>query len=196
MLSRQATVHITGVTPLQQNKEYESSVEKIGNETPTQYQDRTWIHRAHINDDDMVTIPAQAIKKALVSACRYSSEQIPGQGKKTWTKKFEAAVIVPGYEIELSQTKADIVMLPLYVPTNGQAGHGKRVWKKFPTLSKWDCTATVLILDNIIPNDVFLSMLDKAGRFIGIGSWRPENGGENGRFTFDEKAVEWAEVQG
>jgi hypothetical protein len=41
----------------------------------------------------------------------------------------------------------------------------------------------VQILDPIITEAVFTEILQKCGIYIGLGRWRPEKGGVNGRFN-------------
>jgi hypothetical protein len=47
------------------------------------------------------------------------------------------------------------------------------------------------VLDAIITEQIFREMVDLAGLFIGLGQFRPEKGGTNGRFRI-EKLV-WAD---
>jgi hypothetical protein len=49
----------------------------------------------------------------------------------------------------------------------------------------------VFILDPIITEDVFREMVEIAGMFIGIGRFRPEKGGTNGRFRI--KSLVWTD---
>ena len=46
------------------------------------------------------------------------------------------------------------------------------------------------VLDDTITNDVFERMLQEAGNFIGVGSFRPRQNGFAGRFKV--KAVKWS----
>ncbi len=52
------------------------------------------MNRAHVNDDGYMFIPPMAFKNCLSEAAKYISQQIPGQGKATYTKHFEAGVMV------------------------------------------------------------------------------------------------------
>jgi hypothetical protein len=53
----------------------------------------------------------------------------------------------------------------------------------------WEFKTGVIILDPIITEEVFREMLDYAGMYIGIGRFRPENGGTNDRFRLKE--LQW-----
>jgi hypothetical protein len=56
-------------------------------------------------------------------------------------------------------------------------------------MPKWSATFDVIILDPIISEDIFREMLTMAGMFIGVGRFRPEKGGTNGRFKIEE--IKW-----
>jgi hypothetical protein len=74
---------------------------------------------------------------------------------------------------------------------DGVRGSGKRVPRRFPIIPEWETTFDVFILDPIITEDVFREMVQIAGMFIGIGRFRPEKGGTNGRFTI--KSLTWTD---
>ncbi|HET8721021.1 MAG TPA: hypothetical protein VFM24_03265, partial [Nitrospira sp.] len=69
---------------------------------------------------------------------------------------------------------------------DGVRGSGKRVYRRFPILAPWSATFNALILDPEITKELFERMLDVAGKFRGIGRWRPEKGGQNGRFIVED----------
>ncbi|MGB1012800.1 MAG: hypothetical protein ACPG4T_01605, partial [Nannocystaceae bacterium] len=66
----------------------------------------------------------------------------------------------------------------LFVPSNGVAGHGTRVHRCFPVIGAgWKVRASFVILDETITRDVFEETLDESGKLIGVGRFRPQNGG-------------------
>ena len=167
---------IEGVTPLQQSKEYTSNEAKGPNETHADYEKRTWMQRAHINENGNVFMPAGALKKAMIDAARYSGDQIPGQGKKTYTAKVSSGICVVS-DIVTNKKEKDIEKRDVFAGMNN-----KRVWKSFPTVTGWTATTCLHVYDPILSPEVVTRILDTAGKFIGIGTWRPQNGGEYGRF--------------
>jgi len=83
----------------------------------------------------------------------------------------------------LNIRKADVAGLTLFVPADGKRGSGKRVLKTFPTVpAGWETRAVFHILDETITRDVFVYHLEQAGKFIGLGSFRPRNNSCFGRF--------------
>jgi hypothetical protein len=71
----------------------------------------------------------------------------------------------------------------MYVPTDGRHGSGKRVWKTFPVLPKWEGVIEIIVMDEQVTQEVLLNTVQTAGMFIGIGGRRPANRGDFGRFT-------------
>jgi hypothetical protein len=64
----------------------------------------------------------------------------------------------------------------------------QRVTRRFPIIPAWRASFDVYVLDPIITQDVFREMVEIAGMFIGIGRFRPEKGGTNGRFKIETLA--------
>ena len=175
------TVRLKSTTPYSQGKHYE--VEKKTREQAGDYEERTWRERLHVDDKtDEVFIPAMAFKNCLAEAAKYMSIQIPGKGKATYTKHFEAGVLVIDKTF-LGVKKKDVRGEWYFVPSNGQRGHGTRVKKCFPVIDSWEADVTFHILDEIITEEVFMQHLKAAGSFIGVGRFRPRNNGYYGRFV-------------
>jgi len=85
---------------------------------------------------------------------------------------------------------ADVAGEWLHVPSDGRRGGTTRVSKCFPVIPSWEGTVEFLILDELIDADVFRAHLEDAGRFIGIGRFRPRNNGFYGRFEVID--VKWS----
>ena len=58
--------------------------------------------------------------------------------------------------------------------------------KCFPTLKDWGGTVEVTVMDEAITEGVMKEFCEIAGRFIGFGRFRPQNGGFYGRFEIVE----------
>lgn len=189
---RIATAHLESISPYSQSKHYE--IEKLGRATGTDtessadYEKRTWRERVHVNPDGYVFMPPMAFKNCLAEIAKYLSVQIPGKGKSTYTKHFEAGVMVLD-GITLPIKKEDVPGEWLFVPADGRRGSGKRVSKCFPVIQSWKGTVTFHVLDDVITKEVFQQHLQDAGNFIGIGRFRPRNNGYYGRFKVNR--IEW-----
>jgi len=180
-----ATVTLTGISPYSQSKVITSAKEP--KETHDAHEERTWRERLHTTEDGFVFIPPNVLKNCLSEAAKYLSKKVPGAGKATYTKHFEAGVMV--LEPAALPIKAvDVRPERLFVPSDGKRGGGKRVWKNFPHIpAGWTTTTEVMILDPLITEDVFREHIEEAGNYIGIGRFRPRNNGYYGRFTVKVK---------
>lgn len=145
------------------------------------YDERTW--RAHLHvENGSVVIPAFALKMALVDGAKYSKETIPGAGKSTWTAKFMAGIGI--FEnAPLGVAPEDVDKITINAHADGRRGSGTRVLRRFPQIKKgWQADVPVTVLDATVTPGVLERMAGFAGYFVGIGQYRPQSGGTNGRF--------------
>src|SRR5258708_125848 len=106
------------------------------------------------------------------------------QSNSTWGKKFESGIMIDG-DISLGIRVEDLIERPVYVNADGVRGSGKRVWRRFPEIAKgWTAEFVVYILDDEITQEVFEKFVRRAGLFIGIGQYRPQNQATNRQFSF------------
>lgn len=174
-----ASVLVEGISPYSQARYH--NTEKLPKELNKDYEARTWRNRLHINDDGYVFIPPMSFKLCLGDAARFTSLQIPGKGKSTYTKHFASGVLIA--EALILPTKAEDVCGDwVLVPSDGMRGGTKRVEKRFPVIKEWGGEINIYILDELITKDVLQEHLTIAGSFIGIGRWRPQKEGIYGRF--------------
>ncbi len=191
-MAKLAKVSIEGISPLSFSRHYTDGVEKLPKESAKDYEVRTWRNRLHVNDDGFVFIPPMAFKNALSEIAKYLSVQIPGKGKSTYTKHFEAGILVVDPVI-LPIKAEDVKGEWLFVPASGKRGDGKRVSKCFPVIPiGWSGIVECHIIDSTITKDVFDQHMREAGSFIGIGRFRPRNNGFYGRFRV--VGIEWSET--
>lgn len=181
-----AIVRLESITPYSQSRHYDTP--RLPKESALDYENRTWADRLHVDNDGNVFIPPMAFKNCLSEVARFMGKQIPGKGKSTYTKHFEAGVLVME-PLVLPIKKDEVPRETYFVPADGKRGSGKRVTKHFPVIQKWAGDVTFYVLDETITEDVFREHLEEAGKFIGIGRFRPRNNGFYGRFAV--KAVSW-----
>ena len=181
--------------PYSQGRHYsKTTVPELEKEGKDAYETRTWRNRMHVKNGE-VYIPPMAFKNCLAEAAKFLSIQIPGKGKATYTKHFEAGVMVVD-EVMLGIRADDVQGERLFVPSNGRRGDGTRVERVFPLIPEWEADVTIHIIDETITEDVLARHLREAGMLIGVGRFRPRNNGFYGRFTLvslDEEMEEAAE---
>jgi hypothetical protein len=181
-------VELESISPYSQSKHYE--VEKLnkGKEMMRDYEARTWRERMHYDEHDNVFIPCMAFKNCLSEAAKFLNIRVEGEGKATWTKNFEAGVMVLD-NVPLGVKKGDAQCEWNFVPSDGKRGSGKRVNKCFPLFSHWKGIVKFHIIDEKITAEIFEKVLNEAGQLIGIGRFRPRNNGFYGRFKVN--SIEW-----
>lgn len=182
-----AIATLTSVSPYSQSRHH--TTEKLPKESASDFEKRTWRERMHVNEDGFVFIPPMAFKNCLAEAAKFLQRQIPGKGKSTYTKHFEAGVLVVE-PLVLPIKREDVQGEWLFLPSDGKRGSGSRVDKCYPLIASWSGDVTFMILDETITEDVFREHLEEAGKFIGIGRFRPRNNGYYGRFKVE--AVKWS----
>ena len=174
-----ATVTLKSTTPYSQSRHY--TTPELEKENKRDYEARTWRDRLHVNEDGFVYIPPMSFKNCLAEAAKFLGKQIPGKGKSTYTKHFEAGTLVTE-PVVLPVKKEEVEGEWLFVPSDGIRGSGKRVDKCFPVIRHWGGKVTFYIIDETITKEVFMDHLRDAGSLIGIGRFRPRNNGFYGRF--------------
>lgn len=179
------TAKLKSVAPIAFSRPVQS--EKNTGESHDAFEKRTWRERLHVNSEGRAFIPPMALKNALSEVAKYLGETVPGQGKATYTKHFEAGVMVID-PIDLGVSAEDVKGQTMFVPASGRRGDGKRVWKTFPVIPEWTGGVTIYVMDPLLIDkpDVIERYLSHAGKFIGMGSFRPRNNGFFGRFDVVE----------
>lgn len=182
MSKRCCMATIEGVSDyIQSRKLTEVKKEK---ESYDDFEKRIWREKCNYNPETLeVFIPPMALKQCVDEACKRLAIRIPGRGTSTYAKHFEGGVLVmdgPGLGVKRDAVDGTSI----WCSPEGKKGRyaKKRVSRTFPTIRKWRAEVSFWIFDDIIPKDVFERVVREAGAFVGIGSFRPENGGYCGRF--------------
>lgn len=176
---------LISVSPYSQSRKYEREFARDDKETHDDYEVRTWAHRLHTLPDGRVFIPPTQFKESLVECATYLSVQIPGKGKATYTKHFKAGILISEGLI-LPIQAADVEGEWLSLDSQPGSTRGGRVWRCMPKIPEWQGDLTIHVLDETITQDVLRYHLEQMGAFIGIGRFRPKNGGYYGRFRLEE----------
>lgn len=182
-----ARAHLKSVAPYSQSRYHDTP--RNDKEGHDEYEQRTWRERLSTTPSGQVFIPPMAFKKSLESAASFLSVQIKGRGKATYTKHFKAGILVTE-GLTLPVKKDAVPGETFFVHANGRSG--TRVKRTFPVIQTWEGTVQFFVLDDTITEKVFTEHLREAGSFIGIGRFRPENGGFYGRW--EVLSVDWRDA--
>lgn len=179
-------VHLESVAPYSQSKQVFEPKNKM--EQAADYEERTWRHRIHRNEDGYVVIPGHVFKICLQNAAQFLSMRVPGKGQATYSKHFKSGVLVLD-DLVLPIKAEDVQGERLSLNADGKSGGGKRVVRIMPVIPKWSGVVTFYVGDETINQEAFEHHMTAAGQFIGIGRWRPQSGGMKGRFRVNK--IEW-----
>ena len=183
---RIATIQIKGITPYSQSRPLEA--EKDRNESHDDFDKRIWMSHAHIDNDGDPFIPAVSIIQGMAAAASYLGKggELKKKGQSTWAQNFTCGLAVArGPKFGGSKVRPERV----YCNADGKRGSGTRVWRTFPIYDEWTSTIMIHILDDTIPDEVFAKVLEAFGLFIGVGRYRPQNGGYLGRFVIEKVEI-------
>lgn len=158
---------------------------KKSDETHEQFEERTWQQKVRQTSDGQAYVQPFACKNAVEAAGSRLNMKLTG--KATYTKLFRQGIMIND-NLLLTQdgkpiTVDQIVPVPMFVPSDGKRGSGKRVMRIFPQIASWQTEVEIICFDQRLTEDVVRVHLEEAGKFIGFGSMRVENGGVAGRFA-------------
>lgn len=164
--------------------------ERKQNETPGEFEKRAWRERMHTTDNGQIFIPPMAFKWSLDGAAALLGKRVPGRGQKQYRSIFQSGVLVTE-GLVLPIKAEDVPGEWLWMNADGRRGSGTRVQRCYGRIDKWSGKVAFHILNDAITEEVFEEHLIAAGKFVGIGRFRPANGGYYGRFLVDE--VQWVD---
>jgi hypothetical protein len=186
---RIAVCHLKSISPYSQSRAH--LTERLNRETPDQFEKRTWREKCHYNKDGNILIPPTSYKQALDRAALMISRPVPGKNRQTYSKFFLSGVMCID-QIVLPNKKDEVRGELVHCHANGRRGSGTRVWRTFPVIDEWKARVSFHVIADEITPDVFEEALQQAGAFVGIGRFRAENGGTNGRWKVEK--VEWQDA--
>jgi hypothetical protein len=179
----QITLRITGISPLIQhrwgNKAKEMMRQKhAGKKTRTRDirdPEAEGREAMYLTDDGKPGVPGMAIKRAIIAAAHKDIGI-----EKTLVKKSIFLVCNDSKKvIPMDCDDPVIVEDPVIV------GVGSADLRYRPYFHRWSVDLTFVTDSELLQLNDLLNLIDRAGFGVGIGEWRPETGGEYGRFEVD-----------
>lgn len=159
-------------------------------ESHEDYDARTWREKANYDEEGIVFIPAIAFKQAMDLAAKRLAIPDPDNKRANFTKYFVSDVICE-HNLSIGVHKDKMPSITINANVDGVRGSGKRVPRTFPQISSWRGVTSFLVMERKIKPEHFEKVLTMAGRSIGVGQFRPEKGGLNGRFVIEKVQYEW-----
>jgi hypothetical protein len=189
-------VHIESIPGSPYSQSAMHDAQKLDRESHDDYDIRTYLEKCTTNADGQVCIPSMALKQCIDTAAYKLGHKVPNRRGATF-KNFFASGFFCNEDVPIANgkalKKADAGMITINAHANGMRGSGTRVKRRFPEFHNWSGIAEFTIVDDIITREVFEDHLKAAGMIVGIGRYRPENGGKNGRFRATK--FEWNDLK-
>lgn len=166
-------VRIEGISPLLQHRFPMDEVDvksKAKNQKQTQDDVESYLYR----ENGLVVQPSTHIIGALKKGG--AKFQITGQGKLTYKNLMGSGVVtispanIPHVHQEFKIDRRPVVI------------QSSRIVRSRPIFDPWALEFTLEFDEEEVPKDVLKQIFDYAGRFVGIGDFRPSCGGPFGRF--------------
>lgn len=147
-----------------------------------EWEKEIWKKKMHFSPDGRLVIPGTAFKRSLEDGAKYLGITVPGKGRRQFGSLFKSAVIIPE-NLTTDVTEDQIYPATVFVNPQGIRGGGSRVAKIFPQCDAWRATGSLIVTDAAITEEILKQHIQAAGLYIGLGRWRIEKGGMNGRFV-------------
>jgi len=175
-------VRIKGITPLLMNKPEEYGFdEQWVEKKAAQDWEKDALKKLYIDSKERIYQPSTHIEMSLIEAGK--KVKVKGQGKATYSKLFGSMISLEEFEILHLKPEYEIHKILVVIPsTKG------RVMRYRPVFNDWELEFHIVFEDEI-PADVVKECLEIAGKYVGIGDWRPQKKGKFGKF----QVVNWEE---
>jgi len=167
-------ITIEGTTPLLFNKppEYEhDSKVKVNNPNIDENEE---VKNKLYSVNGKIYTPATHIRGALINAGK--DLRVKGKGKATYSKMFASMAMITPEALVHKKTKLDVLTVRTVNPNT----KGQHMTKR-PRLEIWALDFICEVEDEI-PLEVLKEAFERAGRYVGIGDWRPATKGVHGKF--------------
>lgn len=175
-------VTIQGTTPLLFNRFRDTQIEGKSKKRTGAIMESEIEDKLYLNEKGKVLLPAVYIKNALSEASKQF--KIVGKGKSTYTKLVASTIDVEPFMIDFDSDKYEVFRISAVNPmTRG------RMMTERPKFNKWSASFEIILNDPAIPINVINEILEHAGKYVGIGDWRPQTKGMFGKFLISEFKV-------
>ena len=174
MNNKKIAVTIEGISPLLQHRfpiAVEDAKSKIRNQKQSQDDVESYLYK---DDKGTLIQPSDHIIGAMKAAgAKY---QIPGRGKSTYKSIMGSGIVcIDPFYIPHEINKWEIDRRPVVIQK-------ARIVRARPMFPAWKLSFVMDFDEDEVPKEVLKEILDYAGRYVGIGDFRPQKGGPFGRF--------------
>lgn len=136
-------------------------------------------YHCYRNAEGQCYIPADHIRQSLIGAGTYMKAKVGGRSKSM--KVIVAATFVPAEEQ---------IVIPDYDAIDKRSAVNRNVKARIisvrPKWTKWNFEFVLNVYETSITKETVTQLINYAGSYVGIGSYRPTNNGMFGRYELAE----------
>lgn len=192
---RLVTVRLVGISPLCTHQWNEKAKKEMRDKQQTGKKTKTRDLRdpeaegkaaAYYTEDGKPALRAVAIKAAVIGAAHKDlGIERTLVRKALFIHPAGRNAVIP---LEISNGNGKVKEVKMEIEEDPvRVGQGSADLRYRPYYYDWAVTTTWEIDADLLQVQDLLTLLDRAGFGVGIHEWRPEKGGELGRFRVDEK---------
>jgi hypothetical protein len=183
---KQAAITIEGMSPLIQHKWAEKALREMrekhgGKKTKTRevrVPEQEVLDATYTTPDGQPGVPLLAIKASLIGAAHKDIGV-----EKTLVRKG-LFIVAPDSSGILPMRHSEPLSREDYV----RVGQGGTDLRYRPQFDWWEVDIVIEYDEDLLQLQDIANLIDRAGFGVGIGEWRPEKGGEFGRFRVKRSA--------
>ena len=194
---RNCKVYVSNMPGSAYSQSAKHDTEFLDRESHDAYEQRTWLNKCTLNREGHIVIPSMALKQAIDTAAQKLGIKVPNRRGATYKNYFASGVLSVDDAVLMHNgkplTPQDAEKVTIQANADGTRGSGKRVPRSFPVFNQWQSAFDFLITDDIITPSVFDQTIRAAGVIVGLGRFRAEKGGRNGRFVVSK--IEWEDFK-
>lgn len=167
-MAYEVKVRIRGICDYLQNRrnpDKDESRQKSGEKDYSQDAEKA----LYFDDEIGCYIPSKQLRASLVKAA--TNFNIRGKGKKTYKDMVNATLEIEPDKIPLGKKTFDYKHQEYGKINRFQILISRPAFKK-----NWEIDFTLLVLDDQMQKNILKEIIDYAGKFVGIGDWRPHFG--------------------
>lgn len=166
---------IEGTTPIIFNRFRDTQIEGKSKKRTGAIAEAEIEDKLYQDEDGNTLLPSVYLKNCITEAAKQF--KIVGKGKSTYSKLVASTVDIEPFMIELKAGKYEVFRISAVNPmTKG------RMMTERPRYNKWSVSFEIILNDPAIPASVINEILEHAGKYVGVGDWRPEKKGMFGKF--------------
>ena len=192
MKQQKITLKVKGVSPMLFNRksimlEEGEEFQKQRGENGMNVEERIWREKAHVDDQDQVVIPSEWVKRSLVGSQKRNAYPIKPVGA---TRKDASMLTYFNSGVFFNDTVVTLKGKPVTkqtltphksivtIPKTGGSVPCMRPMVE----AGWEAEIEGVICDEYVTPENLQEALEWVGFYSGWGDWRPQSGGQFGRF--------------